>query len=478
MQNPFVRLKGKNFKDVLRVLISSHVFPFFTAALIMLFYYLGWDMASIYYLGIVLILMLFFLDDLTPLVSHLLFFSVFVSMRHSPSEMAFAEDSYYYMRTGNLALIGIMLGFIIVSIIIRFITLFKSRTFKPTPLFFGLCALACSFLLNGIGKANYSIYDFLYGVIMASVYLPVFVLICSNVNLNEENYIKICYGFLALSILLVIELAALYISKGSGMLDADGEIDKEMVVFGWGIWSTMGMLLVLCIPAVIMLSTKYKYGFGFIIYSSVLVVAVFLTTSRQAMLGAIAVYPVSLALSIVKKKQRKQNIITIGSIIVVVTIALIVKWDTVIKLLGSVFDNLLDENGVFFGNGRIKLINTAMQFFVRNPVFGSGFNINFQENDFTGLEFVPEFACNTFAELLAACGIIGFTAYLVHRVQTFISFTKQPTVDKAFFAAIIVGLLVISLFDNHMFNILPNLIYSSVLPFALGEATQSKAVLK
>lgn len=469
MYNLFGQFKGKKFEDVLRTIISSHVFPFFTAAVVMLFYYLGWDMASIFYLTIVTIAMLLLLDDLTPLISHFFFFSVFVSIKHSPSEKALAADPGYFMRVENLALIGIMLTLVIAAIIIRFITLIKERTFKPTPVFFGLCALAAAFLLNGLGKAGYSFFDFIYGVVMAAVYLPVFVLISSNVQLCEKNFKKICFGFLALSILLIIELAVLYISKGSDMLDADGEINKEMVVFGWGIWNTIGMLFVICIPPVTMLATKYKYGFAFILLSTLLAVCVFLTTSRQSMIGVAVVYPVSLILALIKNKNRLAVSITISCILLAGITFIAVKWDLIIKLLGSIFDNLLDENGIFFGNGRIKLIKTAMQFFISRPIFGSGFYLNFQENDFTGLAFVPEFACNTFAEILAACGIVGFFAYIVHRVQTFIAFANKPTQNKAFFALILTGILLISLLDNHMFNIFPNLIYSSLLPFALGE---------
>lgn len=477
MRRVFGKFEGKKLPDVIKEILSSHVFPFFTASLVMLCYYLGWDMVTICYLGIVTLAMVLLLDDLTPLVSHLFFFSVIISKQHTPSEMAFAPDPGYFMRPANLALIGILLVLIFIAIILRFVTVFKEKKFKPTPVFCGICALACAFLLNGIGKQGYSGYDFLYGLIMAAVYVVIFALIACNVKLCEENYRKICFGFLALSLVLVIELFAIYISNRRGMLNEDGEIIKEMVVLGWGIWNTVGMMLVICIPPIVMLSTKYEYGFGFIFYATLLAVAAFLTTSRQAMVGAAVIYPCSLILAVIKSKNRTLNLFTIIGILAIGTIVVIAKWDKIIRLLGSVFDNMFDENGVLYGNGRMRLIKVAMQFFIRNPLFGSGLFLNFQENDFTGLQFVPEFACNTFAEILASCGIVGFVTYILHRVQTFVYFAKNPTFNKTYIALIISGLLIISLFDNHMFNILPNLIYSSLLPFALGEATECRAVI-
>lgn len=445
-------------------------------------YYLGWDMVTIYYLGITVILMLLFLDDLTPLVSQLLFFNVIVSLKNSPSydtvPYVYPDVNLnYYSTPSNLALIGVILGFVIIAIIVRFITVFKSKNCKPTPVLWGLCALGIAFLLSGAGKQDYSVFDFLYSIIMAAVYVGLFALITFNVKICEENYKKICFGFLALSILLITELLAVYIKNGSDMLNSQGEIIKSNLVFGWGIWNTMGMLLVVCIPAVVLLATKYEYGFLFVFYATIIAAAAILSLSRQAMVGAIVVYPASLLLAVIKSKNRKLTVITVVGITAICAIAVISKWGTILRLLGSIFDNLLDGNGNIAGNGRMRLMNTAMQFFADNPLFGAGFFLNFSENDFTGLDFVPEFACNTLAEILAACGMVGIVAYLVHRVQTFVYFTQNPTFDKTYLALIIAGILITSLFDNHMFNILPNLIYSSVLPFVLGEARENCAVI-
>lgn len=479
---------GISFKDkkysavtLIKAVLASRAFPFFTAAWLVFCYYLGLDMAGIYYLGITVILMLLFLDDLTPLVSQLFFFNVLVSLKNSPGYVVPSVNPDvnrgYYSSPVNLALIGVILGLVILAIAVRFVTTFKHGNCKPTPVLAGLCALGVAFLLSGIGKQGYSVYDFVYALAMAALYAGLFALITFNVKICEENYIKICFGFLALSLLLVTELAVLYIHNGSSMLDTHGEIIKGMVILGWGIWNTMGTLLVLCIPAVIMLATKYEYGFGFLIYATVLTAAVFLTTSRQAMVSVAVVYPASMLLAMIKSKNRKLNIIMAVGIVLICGIVIIAKWSSITRLLGSVMDNIY-QDGELFGNHRIPLVKSAMQFFADNPVFGAGFFLDFGDVDLTGLNFVPEFACNTFAEIIAASGMVGFVAYLVHRVQTLVYFTKNPTFNKAYFAIIISGLLIASLFDNHMFNILPNLIYSSVLPFALGESRESRAVLR
>lgn len=477
MQKVFGRIKGKNFANVAAGALSSRAFPFFTAAVVTACYYLGWDMVSIYYLGIITVLMILFLNDLTPLVSNLLFFSVMVSVSHSPSEKVTAEVPGYFSQPANLALAGVMLGLIIIAAAWRLAVAVKDKKYKPSAVFFGLCGLAAAFILSGIGKQDYSAYDFLYGLIMAAVYFGLFALIASGVEPCGENYIKICFGFTALSVMLACELIAVYISNGSAMLDGSGEIIKEKVVFGWGIWNTMGMLLTLCVPAVMMLSAKFKHGYLFIFYATFLAVLVFLTTSRQAMVGVAVVYPLSLVLALIKSRNKKTAIISVSGILAIGVIIIIAKWGSIARLLGSVLNGMFNKDGSLSGNGRISLINTAMRFFIKNPAFGSGFFLDYNDCDYTGLNFVPEMACNTFAELFAACGMAGLLAYLVHRVQTFVAFAAKPDSNKSFIALIISGLLIMSLFDNHMFYILPNLIYSSLLPFALGDACGGRAPL-
>ena len=474
MKDFVARFKEINWLDALKSALSSRFFPFFTGALVLLCYYLSLDIVTIYILGITGFLMVLLLDDLTPIIPQFLFLDIIISYKNSPSEMASSSD--YFTQPAILAQIGVVLSIYLLAIAARIFLMGKRRTFKPTPLFFGLCALSLTFLLNGVGARDYNGFDFIYGLIMAAVFLVIFVLVSGNVKLCDENYEKIGWGFFAFSLVLVTELAVKYFVNRSVLLDADGELEKELIVFGWGIWNTMGMLIVISIPAVAFLASRYKYGFAFVFYITLLFVCAFLTLSRQAMLGAVIVYPLSLVLAIVKSKRKAMNAVAVGGLVLIGIIIIAAKWEAIIKLLGSVWDGLF-YNGEFSGNGRMRLLRVAMDFFVQNPVFGSGLWLNYSENDFTGLMFVPEFACNTYAEMLAACGMAGFVAYLVHRVQTFIDFAQYRSFNKLYIGLLLAALLIMSMFDNHMFNIFPNIIYSALLVFATGNGSEGKALL-
>ena len=48
-------------------------------------------------------------------------------------------------------------------------------------------------------------------------------------------------------------------------------------------------------------------------------------------------------------------------------------------------------------------------------------------------------------------------------MQTIISFFKNPTEDRFFVGLVIASLLILSLLDNHIFYILPTLVYSFMM---------------
>ncbi|MCD8372248.1 MAG: hypothetical protein LUD27_02990 [Clostridia bacterium] len=464
-------LENGSPKEIIRRILSSKYFPFFTAAFFILCYYPGWDMAMIYYAAVVGIAMVLLLDDLTPLISMLLFMCVMITAQHSPSQTLDSSD--YFTRPEIYWQAIILIALYIIAMGYR--VFYKRRTsFRPTPIFWGLCLLALAFLLNGAGSSSYTVSDLMYGVFMAFFFLFIFVLFSGNVKLCEENYIKISYAFLAFSVLLVVELAVKYISVCDMFMQyLGGEVSynhfKEQISFGWGIWNTMGMLLCLCIPAMFMLASKSKHGYLFVIYGAVLALCAVLSMSRQAMLGAVAAFAISSVGVLIKSRTRLQNAIVIGVVVVAVIIFAAVKREAVCSAVLGMMESLFSDEGVLTGNGRVSLVNYAVTYFAANPAFGSGFFMALHDVDLTNLSFVPEFACNTFAEMLGACGMFGLIAYCIHRIQTIMAFAQKPDWNKFYIAAIVVVLLLLSLIDNHIFNIFPTMIYSGLLAFAVGE---------
>lgn len=460
MKEFLAKINNSGFLKDLRYMLSSKYFPFVTAAITLLSYFLGLDIVLIYYISITGILILLLLEDITPVISLLLFMSVTVSYGNSPSPIMDSSD--YFSQPVILVQTVIMLSLFALAAVYRVTLLGVKREFKPTPVFFGLCAFSLVLFLNGLFSENYDSKNLFYGLILALCFLFIFTGIKDNVVTDGSGFEKLNLSFFALSLLLVTELTVKYFTTEN--LIVDGDIARTKLTFGWGMWNTMGMMLVLCVPSVVYLAAKNKYGFVYTLYSVLLFVACFMSCSRQAMITVAIIYPVCILILLIKGKNRIANICIIIAAIVAGVIMLTVSWNTVVRYFMDLLKKLFVE-GDGAGNGRGKLWREAVTYFTSAQFLGVGFYVKFSSPDFAGLSFIPLMCHNTLLELLSACGILGLITYAIHRGQTVISFFNNVTLERTFLALTISGLLITSLFDNHIFYIFPTMIYSSLTAF-------------
>ena len=78
--------------------------------------------------------------------------------------------------------------------------------------------------------------------------------------------------------------------------------------------------------------------------------------------------------------------------------------------------------------------------------------------------------------MLASCGLVGIGALIFHLIQfAIVVFRKGVTADRLFYVAVICIILGMSLLDNHIFRILPTLVYSAFLLLAERECVAPPA---
>ena len=152
----------------------------------------------------------------------------------------------------------------------------------------------------------------------------------------------------------------------------------------------------------------------------------------------------------------------------------------------SVFRHIKDlilqlvANGEITGSGRTSLWKGGFEYFKSSPVFGVGFYSDLYAdylggfNGFSGMSFIPHMCHNTVIQLMSACGIVGLITYLVHRVQTVISFFRNVTYDRTFIALTMLSLIGLSLVDNHLFNIFPTIIYACLTAVLCASGKREK----
>lgn len=471
MRNYFAKIKDSAPACIIKDVLSWRYFTFIYALVIVSCYYLKADIVSIYFVALTGLLSVLFLDDLSPLISNFLFMNIMISYENSPSSIA--GNSNYFENPVIYIQVFILIALYVGGIIYRIADTVLKGKFKATPTFYSLAVLAIVFLLNGTIVKKYDYMNFAYGVFMAFFFLCIFTILKDNIKFDEKTYLNIAYAFLALSAVLILELAVKYITCED--VYSNGVFNRSKLSFGWGMYNNMGMLMLLCVPSVIYIASKHKYGYAFYIYSFILVAAIALTLSRQAMLGTAAIFTACVIYLLIKGKNRKINIIITCVAAAGGIVCALACWDKFAEAVTYLFS----KNNLQSGNGRIMLWKRALDNFKAHPLFGIGFFIDLVEDPgFAGLSVVPDMYHNTFFQLLASCGITGLLAYLYHRAQTIISFTKNVTPGRLYAAVTIVALLLLNLLDNHIFYMLPTLIYSFMTALLVASERENILPLK
>ncbi|MDE6667053.1 MAG: O-antigen ligase family protein [Clostridia bacterium] len=456
MATSFEKIKRSKALDIIKNVISSKFLPFATAAVFLACYYLGWDIVAVYYLGIVTVLILLLLEDISPVISQLLFLNFFVSLK---SVSISSADGYaYYSQTAILVQMIVIAALVIAALLYRLILSCVKRKFHFTPVFFGICTLCVAFLLNGLGSEYSTPNNLLFGFVMSALILGFFAAVKDNIVTDKKFYEKIAYGFMALSILLIIELIVAYATYDN--LFASGTINRYELFFGWGGYNHYGLWIVMCLPSALYLAGIKKHGYLFTAYSFIIFAASMLCCSRQAMIVAAIIYPVCLIILLVKGKYRIPNLCITAVAVAIGIILICIFREKFVAAVKAVFENVF-VNGELNGSGRWNLWKEAMHYFEDYPLFGAGFYIDYSYA--MNAVFLPATCHNTILEIMATCGIVGLAAYLLHRVQTVICFFKNVTIERTLIALTTLVVILMSLLDMHIFNIFPTIIYACLI---------------
>lgn len=520
MKKALLKIKQSKAVEVLKRILSDKYFPVVTACVTVFFYYLNFEIITIYFLALTGIMTVLLLDDLTPLISNFLFISIIISVKHSPSTFSVGQGngSAYLAQPAILSQTVVLISLYVIAAFARIAFTVKCNKFKITPVFWTLAVFGFVLILNGLFSPNYKVLDLMYGVFLAFCFLVIFCVIKDNVSCTQETYSRIAFSFFVFSVALLAELLAKYATAG---VIKDGVIDRGKLAFGWGMYNNLALLMLLCVPSVMYLAGTQKRGYLYFVYSVFLSVGVILTMSRQAWVALVLVYLVSLVALLLLGKNRLINSIITGVVAVVFIILALTLKDKILLLLsgtpksagmktlalliagalyiiaisvllikcknkfikygiagGSILLIMLFA-GIFYektyelltkfiesSNGRNVLWKDAINNFKSSPVFGIGFFVNLKNDPgFAGMEIIPNMYHNTFFQMLGACGIFGLLGYIVHRVFTLISFFKSPSTERSYIGLTILCILITTLFDNHLFYILPTIIYSFLLAF-------------
>ena len=359
--------------------------------------------------------------------------------------------------------------FALAATVILCLTVFVIRNFKKIlsckgKLLWGMLAVLASYLLSGIGSSAYGSVaskNLLFAAAQGLCLLLPYLLLAAGTDWSKLrrdylSWIGVCAG-----ILLLVEI---FWSYHSGGVITDGVIDRKKIFTGWGMYNNLGAMLGMMIPFCFSLGVHHKKGWLGTILGFVFLVGTVMTCSRTSMVAALGIYAVCLLIFLLSGTNRKRALWSIGGLFALVLIALVVFREPIFRLYSAFLGKITDPSS------RHILFAEGWKQFLEAPIFGSSFySPGYQPWDFSTVDsfsaaFPPRWH-NTFIQLLASCGVVGFIAYLWHRVQTIRLFFRIKGTHRLFLGCSILVLLGCSLLDCHFFNIGPVLFYSLQLAF-------------
>lgn len=394
-----------------------------------------------------------------PIVPVISMYIFTISPKNSP-ESRFGSNFY-----NNAWVIGVMAVLFLACIVLAVFVMVKNGTFESfslseLPLFWGAILLSAAFLLGGAFSGVWEMENLLYGAMLIVVYFGIFYFFHFGFkNENKDTVVRyLIYTAAAMAVVLILETAHLYITNEN--IIKNGEIVKEQVLFGWGMWTMAGQFLAVTIPLCFLGVMRERRWWIYFIVASLALLSVVFTLSRNALLVGGAVYLACATLCCFLGEHKTGFKVAVLCVFSTLLLLFITFHQ---KILTALSDYI--ERG-FSNNGRFALWEHGIKEFLDAPLFGKGFfGLQRELADGTpeGFTFYPRMMHNTAIQLLGACGIFGLFAYAIYRAETLVPFLRHPSVTKTMLLLTLLVVTVGSLIDNFLFLPKHMLFYPIVL---------------
>ena len=394
-------------------------------------------------------------------------FCFFISQQHSPSHTVSGiygdGGTDYYFTEWRLALAVFTVLLIVGGSVFFFVKnkRYKRVSPKRDALFIPALMLSLSFIIGGSFTAgfNESVFLAIGEAAVFSVFYFLFFYGFSESESPEELMMYFSYVSAIISVVIMLQMSILYIT--SDIIFVDGAINKEGVILGWGIWTLIGISLVMLIPALFYGAVKGgKGGIAYFVIATFTVLFALLSMSRAAQLLGVLTYVGCVAIATFKSKNRFFYRVYLSAIFVLGAALALLIADRIPTLVLSFFDD----------NGRVEHAKIAIGNFLSAPVFGVGFG------GFESITALPEslspmgplsaMAHCTPLQLLSATGIFGLFAYILYRVASIVPVLKKRNVHSIFALLCSSVVFVGGLIDNFPFDIYP--MFYSIIALAIS----------
>ena len=461
-------------KDTLVRYFESRAYLLSVALLVMFGHLLGIE----YYLNILVILQLSaalcLSDSPKPLIYTSSLFIFQVTLRHSPSEPYFSD---YYFRGAKLVILLILAVVLVGSIAYYLIrTRFVPDVLQGNmPMCLPLFLFSVALIIGGIGRTKYVAENLTYGLGQAAVWFLHFGVLAVGMRRMKKEEILTALSDVAMAAtwIILIQLAEIYLTT-DGILNPDQWVDKNRILFGWGISNTAGAILAFLLPVHFIGIVRTPRPALPITTAIAGYIGIFLTQSRNAMVfGTLGLAASIVYVCFIGEHKKFFRIVT-GAVFGVGLLVILFCPDIRYMLIQQFI-----ERG-FNDAGRFRIWEQALDNFLKSPVFGRGFfgTVEVVDSD-KYVEFYPHFVHNTLLQLLSSTGLVGTLSYVFVRAASATPFLRRGTrtPEKWFLLFAVVVFLCEGLLDVFPFAIYPTFYYNFFLAaaFALDSLSGKEA---
>lgn len=439
--------------DFLRAFYNSRIYPVIVAALIFLGHATGQELIFGAILAVTLIPALLVARDarfaILPFLCAIFIVSVHDYTPGDPGYDRYLNPPFLI----GMSVIAVLLIASLVCFIVRNRAL--ANPFPKKGMLWSLLPFCTALLLNGAFSASYTANNLFYALATIASMLAVYVLFVLYVRFDRKTFDYFMFCLVLAGLVIVAELLFAYCTT---VQFENGQIVKGSVVLGWGVWTNIGGMLSFLMPACFYFAHSYRRGWIGYLLGLFFYFCILLSQSRGALLIGSVILALCLLYLCLSGENRRRNRIF--------TIVLVACGVVGVLLLSSKLIALL-RNFLSFGfadNGRFEKWSAGMRHFLDYPIFGSGFYDSYVDPEWD-MGAYPYLYHNTVIQLLGATGIVGFLAYLYHRVQTVRLALTRRNAGKTFLAICILSLLLFSLTDVLLFKTYPTIYYALMLLF-------------
>ena len=398
-----------------------------------------------------------------------LFFLVTASY-HLPAVHLYPSDFYStgynpYILLGSILLLFISLG----AYIIRN-EIFSHAPIKKIPLVFPLVVMTAGMLLNGALNPDYKIMNLVWAAVMMVVYFFLYVVVYLAIRREDPRNMVEFFTMLTLftSWILIAHMAKIYFVDG---VIVNGSLDRGKITMGYGVCNLIGFHITTLIPVNFYGFMKGKTPALSLVTAFVLWIAGIATTSRNAaLIGTVYFIFCFIFAAFHGRRVIAGRAILITTTTIALAIFLFFNYYYIYpeRINNEVIRFVVDNARVVINqyssrgldsSGRTDIWKVCVEIFKENPIFGSGFFGMQVASQFVPGEYIPEYAHNTFFELIAATGIVGTLSYGFYRLATLKLMFHRFDLDRFMILLGASVLVAESLLDNYVFQIYTTFYY-------------------